>query len=290
MTPTFSDESGTNNDTVSISPSGQPDVELTPPSANTGTTANSAGAPDNAAGWDEISDWYQSTFQISTDSPHYGPLCPDETELRLCGEVGGKRILELGCGGGQSAIAFARQGAHVIGIDISEEQIRHARRLAEQEEVKVEFKVGDLADLAFVQASSIDLVFSSYAFQYVERFDRLCRSVERVLSHRGLFVFSHDHPFWDCVDRSSGALTRQYFDESPEDWRWNDDPALPRMRSYHRTVSDIVTSLTRAGLELEMLLEPEPISDPASPWARSYPIELMRSVPATLVVRARKIA
>lgn len=280
------------DDTTSQPPPSEPAAPApqTQGVAPTGTTApaSAPSAPDNAAGWDEISDWYQSTYQISTDSPHYGPLCPDEAELRLCGDVKGKRVLELGCGGGQSAIAFARDGAHVIGIDISEEQISHARKLAEQEEVKVEFKVGDLADLAFVQAASIDLVFSSFAFQYVERFDRLCRSVERVLAHRGLFVFSHDHPFWDCIDASSGTLTRSYFDEAPEDWRWNGDPALPRMRSYHRTISDITTSLTRAGFELEMLLEPEAVNDPASPWARSYPLELMRSVPATLIVRARK--
>lgn len=247
-------------------------------------------SPDNAAAWDEISDWYQSTYQLSTASAQYGPLCPDEAELRLCGDIANKRVLELGCGGGQSSIAFARQGAHVIGVDISEAQIRHARRLAEREEVKVEFKVGDLANLAFVQAGSIDLVFSAFALQYVERFDRLCRSVERVLAHHGLFVFSQDHPFWDCVDRGSGALTRSYFDGSPMDWRWNGDASMPIMRTYHRTITEIVTSLCRAGLEIETLLEPEPLNDPASSWTRSYPLELMRLLPATLIVRARKVS
>lgn len=246
MAPEFRDDADEGTSAPLPAPPSLPEDDSTPsPPPPSSAGASTGTPPDNAAGWDEIADWYQSTYQISTDSPHYGPLCPDEAELRLCGDVKGKRILELGCGGGQSSIAFAREGAHVIGIDISEEQIRHARRLAEHEEVKVEFKVGDLADLAFVQAASIDLVFSSFAFQYVERFDRLCRSVERVLAHRGLFVFSHDHPFWDCVDRGSGSLTRSYFDETPDDWRWNGDLGTPRMRSYHRTISDITTSLTR---------------------------------------------
>lgn len=247
-------------------------------------------APDNARAWDEFAYDYQTTYRITTDHPHYGPLCPGEDELRLCGETAGKRILDLGCGGGQSSIAFARGGAHVIGVDISGEQVKYARELAEQEEVKAEFKHGDLADLAFVQAGSIDLVFSSYSFQYIDRFDRLCRSVERVLKHHGLFVFSHDHPMWDCISRESGTITRSYFDTTPMDWSWSGDPQRPRMRTYHRTVSDIVTSLTRAGLELETLLEPDPINDPTSPWGREYPLELMRKVPATLVVRARKAA
>lgn len=291
MAPEFRNEIGEGASTPSPSPPSLPEENTTQALPQTSPAEPGATPiPDNAAGWDEIADWYQSTYQISTDSAHFGPLCPDEADLRLCGDVTGKRILDLGCGGGQSAIAFAREGAHVIGIDISEEQIRYARRLADQEEIKAEFKVGDLADLAFVQAASIDLVFSSFAFQFVERFDRLCRSVERVLTHRGLFVFSHDHPFWDCIDRNSGTLNRSYFDKNPDDWRWNGDPALPRMRSYHRTVSEITTCLTRAGLELEMLLEPEPVNDPTSPWAGSYPLELMRSWPATLIVRARKVS
>lgn len=248
------------------------------------------GPPDNAAAWDEISDEYQATYRITADSPHYGPLCPDEADLRLCGDVAGKRVLELGCGGGQSSIAFAREGAHVIGVDISAKQLAYARKLSERHEVRVEFKQGDLADLAFIPAGSIDVVFSSYAFQYVERFDRLCRSVERVLSHRGLFVFSHDHPVWDCYDKLTGALKRSYYDTNPEDWFWRDNPESPRMRSWHRPVSDIIETVTRAGLVVETVLEPEPINDPASPWATDYPVELMRRIPATLIVKARKEA
>ena len=45
----------------------------------------------------------------------YGPNGPTERELRLLGDVKGKRVLELGCGTGETAVALAQQGAVVIG-------------------------------------------------------------------------------------------------------------------------------------------------------------------------------
>jgi len=43
--------------------------------------------------------------------------------------------------------------------------IARARRLAEQEDVRVEWHQGDLADLAFLRAESIDLAFSAFAYR-----------------------------------------------------------------------------------------------------------------------------
>ena len=57
----------------------------------------------------------------------YGPGGVTERELRLLGDVKGKRVLELGCGTGAVAVALAHQGAVVIGIDGSDERLTAAR-------------------------------------------------------------------------------------------------------------------------------------------------------------------
>src|SRR5205085_6413945 len=102
---------------------------------------------DNAAAWDRHSAAYQAGARLPTDVAHYGPDIGTEAEFRLCGDVKGKRVVELGCGGGQCSIAFAKQGATAIGIDFSAEQLAFAKRLCEREEVKVELRQGDVADL-----------------------------------------------------------------------------------------------------------------------------------------------
>ena len=103
--------------------------------------------------------------------------------------------------GAQCSIAFAKQGATAIGVDFSAEQLAFARRLCEREEVRVELRQGDLADLAFLRADSIDLVFSAYAFGYVEDLNRVFRQVHRVLKvGRPARVLSLPHPAYDMID------------------------------------------------------------------------------------------
>ena len=52
----------------------------------------------------------------------------------------GQDILDLGTGTGVLARAFAKQGAHVIGIDIAEAQIVAAQQLAAQEHLDIRFE------------------------------------------------------------------------------------------------------------------------------------------------------
>src|SRR5207302_6846605 len=145
---------------------------------------------DNAAAWDRHSAAYQAGARLPTDVAHYGPDIATEAEFRLLGDLKGKRVLELGCGGAQCSIAFAKQGAIAIGVDFSGEQLAFARPLCEKEGVKVELHQADLADLAFLRADSIDVVFSAYALGYVEDLGRVFRQVHRILKPDAPLVFS----------------------------------------------------------------------------------------------------
>jgi len=111
------------------------------------------------------------------------------------GNVKGKRTLEKGCGGGQCSIAFAKQGAMTTGIDISEEQIKFAKKLAKKEKVEVKFYMGNIENLKQIKSKSQDIVFSSYALQYIKNLKKCFKEVYRVLKNKGIFVFSLDHPF-----------------------------------------------------------------------------------------------
>jgi SAM-dependent methyltransferase len=239
---------------------------------------------DNAAAWDRHAATYQAGAQLPTDVAHYGPDIPNEAALRLCGRLEGKRVLELGCGGAQCSIAFAKQGAKCIGVDFSAEQLAFARRLVAREGVRVELHHGDLADLAFIQADHVDLVFSAYAFGYVEDLDRVFRQVHRVLKPESSLVFSLPHPAYDMIDDESDEpllVRRSYFDRSPIDYEWDGTS----FTDYRHTVSDLFTSLVRANFRVDTILEPEPLT---SGTRSQHWHEAFRFVPRTLIMRARK--
>jgi SAM-dependent methyltransferase len=195
---------------------------------------------------------------------------PTEPELRLLGDLHGKRVLDLGCGSGSAAIAFAQHGAIVIALDHGDARLGLARARAEQAEVKVEWRTGDLADLAFLRAESIDVAYSSSAVAEVDDAARLCRQVQRVLKPNAPFVFSYIHPMSLCVD-AGGTVARSYFDPGPVDLELDGEP----VRVHVRDVGEVFTELGRAGFRVDTILEPRP----AAPGAR---------IPERIVWRARK--
>jgi ubiquinone/menaquinone biosynthesis C-methylase UbiE len=237
-----------------------------------------------ADAWDRHSAAYQDAARLSTGVAHYGPDIPTEAELRLLGDLKGKKVLELGCGGAQCSIAFAKQGATAIGVDFSPAQLAYARRLCEQEQVRVDLREGDLADLAFLRADSIDLVFSAYAFGYVQDLNRVFRQVHRVLKVGAPLVFSLTHPAYDMIDdvtEPALLVRRSYFDRSPIEFDW----AGLTFTAYHHTFSEMYMGLVRASYRIDLVLEPEP--DRGGPHSPAWR-EACNFVPRTLIVRARK--
>lgn len=186
---------------------------------------------------------------------------PSDVDLHLLGPLEGKRVLDLGCGEGQTLVDLVERGAVVIGVDPSSDRLARARRVCEAADAKVELHQAELAELAFVRADSIDAALSIGVLAEVENLDRVFRQVHRVLKPEAPLVFSLSHPVWRMLGPAEGdgvglAARRSYFDAEAQ------------------TVSGLFTSLTRAKLRVDTLLEP--VSD-ITPMA-----------PTTLVVRARK--
>jgi ubiquinone/menaquinone biosynthesis C-methylase UbiE len=240
--------------------------------------------------WNEISRHYQAEHTIPCDFVHYGPHCPNEDQLQLIGEVRGKRVLEIGCGGGQCSIAFAKRGAIATGIDISDEQVAFARELAREHGVQATFRQGDVTSLKGIGDASQDVVFSAYALMYVERLDPCFGEVRRVLVPGGLFVFSVDHPFWYCLAEKELRIEFPYYDrEYSYDWWQKGLESHPRVRQFQRTVGEYYRLLRDAGLEVLDIIEPEPVAEGSGQdWGEYYAPERQKMVPATIIWKARR--
>lgn len=111
------------------------------------------------------------------------------------GDLGGKVMLDSGCGEGKMSVFFALQGAKVIGIDKSHEQICEAIRLADSCGVanNCKFLVGTSEQMPF-NSDSIDLVFSRSAIQYMER-DKVLGEYVRIVKPGGDVALVENLPY-----------------------------------------------------------------------------------------------
>ena len=215
----------------------------------------------------------------------WGPNRHPEDELKILGDVRGKKVLEVGCGAAQFGIELAKRGARMTGIDLSSEQLRHARQNVKAAGVEYRIERGNAEDLSRFRSRSFDIVVSDFALGFID-IERLFPEVRRVLSPGGFCAFSWASPILDCLSFSGRpALTfvRSYFDHSPfvEKGR---DPTWEFVRSY----GDWVRAFAHAGLVLEDLIEPQtPKGGTHWDWPQ-YHWQRTNKIPGTSIWKARK--
>ncbi|MEW5723200.1 MAG: class I SAM-dependent methyltransferase [Thermodesulfobacteriota bacterium] len=95
----------------------------------------------------------------------------------------GKTVLEIGCGLGTDTINFARAGAKVTAVDLSEESLALARRRAELYGLDITFYQADAEKLTnVVPVETYDLV---YSFGVLHHTPHPCRAVEQLKQYLG---------------------------------------------------------------------------------------------------------
>jgi SAM-dependent methyltransferase len=99
-------------------------------------------------------------------------------------------VLDLGCGTGRHAVAFAARGCRVIGVDRTAFALDQARAYAKQQGAGVEFVLGDMRE--FTRPASFDLVVNLFtSFGYFEDPDddrRVLRNMHESLRPGGTLV------------------------------------------------------------------------------------------------------
>ncbi|HVH69376.1 MAG TPA: bifunctional 2-polyprenyl-6-hydroxyphenol methylase/3-demethylubiquinol 3-O-methyltransferase UbiG [Gemmatimonadales bacterium] len=102
------------------------------------------------------------------------------------GGFGGKRALDVGCGGGILAETLAAEGAIVTGIDPSEKSLAVAREHARRSGLSIEYHSGTAEDLSGAGfAGAFDLVFAVDVLEHVEDLERTVAGIAAVLAPGG---------------------------------------------------------------------------------------------------------
>lgn len=192
-------------------------------------------------------------------SVSFGSGVHDDDELRVCGEVKGKRVLELGLFGTvPNSVRMSAKGARAIAVDPSRESIQRARRAAAHVGVVVEFHQSELADLGFLMNSVVDLAVCTHHITIDTDYARVFRQVHRVLRPEAGFVLSIIHPAAAVFDGADPTARRRYGSTTP-------------------TIGDLAMGLQRANFSIDVVHELSPLAAPNA------------VVPTVLVIRAHKL-
>jgi 2-polyprenyl-6-hydroxyphenyl methylase / 3-demethylubiquinone-9 3-methyltransferase len=109
--------------------------------------------------------------------------------LRRTGrDPAGLRTVDIGCGGGFLAEAFAQLGCRVVGLDPSEVSVRTAREHAESSGLGVGYAVAAGERLPLADAS-VDLAYCCDVLEHVSDLERVVGETARVLKPGGLYLF-----------------------------------------------------------------------------------------------------
>ena len=100
----------------------------------------------------------------------------------------GKKLLELGCGIGTDLVRFAKGGAEVTGVDLSETALELAEKNARQAAVTMRLELANGEDMPF-EDDAFDVVYGHGVLQYTAEPQKMVAECGRVLRSDGVAIF-----------------------------------------------------------------------------------------------------
>lgn len=230
----------------------------------------------NSAWWDADADDYHAEHGEFLGVVDF-VWCPEglrEAQARLLGEVGGRRVIEIGCGSAPCARWLAEQGARPVGLDLSAGMLRYAAAANVATGIGVPLVRANAERLPFA-TGSFDLACSAFgAVPFASDVKALFSEVARVLRPGSAWVFAVTHPmrwiFPDDPGPDGLMVTGSYFDRTP--YVEVDATGRATYVEYHRTFGDYVRALSAAGLRLENVIEPEWPEGHTRQWGQWSPL------------------
>jgi 2-polyprenyl-6-hydroxyphenyl methylase/3-demethylubiquinone-9 3-methyltransferase len=165
----------------------------------------------------------------------------------------GRKILDVGCGGGILTEEFARLGCNVTGIDPSERSIEVARVHARQEDLAIDYVQGSGETLPFPDAS-FEVAYCCDVLEHVNDVGRVIAEIARSLRPGGIF-------FYDTINRTfeSKLVMIKLFQE----WSWTSfmPPKLHDWRMFIKP-EELIAILAGNGLQNQGLTGLKPAANP----------------------------
>ncbi|HVV04319.1 MAG TPA: methyltransferase domain-containing protein [Puia sp.] len=132
--------------------------------------------------------WEKGDFTKIADSMR-------DSSAALVAQLGitkGMKVLDLGCGDGDTAIPEAKLGAEVLGVDIASNLLAAAKKRAEAEGLtNISFQEGDASNLQELADGSFDLTVSIFGAMFAPRPMDVAKEMVRVTRAGGRVVMGN---------------------------------------------------------------------------------------------------
>jgi len=137
---------------------------------------------------DVASKWWDTTSEFK-------PL-HDINPLRLnyiidkVGNLAGKKILDVGCGGGILSESMAKQGAIVTGIDMGKTPLEVAKLHLLESNLNIDYQQITVEELAQKEPNSYDIITCLEMLEHVPDYDSIIQSCAKLVKDDGDLFFS----------------------------------------------------------------------------------------------------
>jgi SAM-dependent methyltransferase len=179
-----------------------------------------------------------------------------EIELKLLGDLTGKKVLHLQCHFGQDSISLARMGAIVTAVDLSPIAIEFAKKTALEMDVEVEFICSDILSPNLLVGRAFDLVYATYGtICWLPDLKPWAQLVNDKLSKDGQLLLIEFHPILDIYDDEMQNIRYSYFNVEPikgatvGSYAEKSTDEIPYV-VWNHPISDVLSSLLRNGLHI----------------------------------------
>nr|WP_253820893.1 class I SAM-dependent methyltransferase [Vibrio sp. 99-70-13A1] len=210
----------------------------------------------NKEAWDKRTKVHIESDFYDVESFVGGKCSLNPIEKSQLGDVDGKSLLHLQCHFGQDTLSWARLGAKVTGVDLSPDAIKQAISLKNSMGLNANFVESDVYQFGRNNVDKFDIVFTSYGVLcWLPDLTEWANTISNSLKLNGEFHLVEFHTVNDLLAGYS------YFQEDTpnveEDGTYTencDGTKLP-MVTWSHSISDVINSLIRAGLQIESFIE-----------------------------------
>ncbi len=183
-------------------------------------------------------------------------------ELNEVGDVTGKRMLHLQCHFGMDSLDWARRGAEVTGVDLSDAAITEAKKLNDELGLNATFICCNVYDLKDDLDEKFDIVFTSYGVVgWLPDLNTWAALIAYYLKPGGIFYMAEFHPVVWMFDDEFTHI-KYYYDnreliitENEGTYTDRDADIKGKEYSWNHSISEVLNALIQAGLKIELFNE-----------------------------------